>query len=455
MSTTPNDPIPSESPIRDLRPPRSEASPTGSEPGANPFGRSTPTPPAGPGQVPPPRSGTAGVFAPAAPNPQYPDQGSGLGSGYPPAPPGSTSQPPGPGNQPGGSDGSNVLRINVPQDPFAGTDPAQGRPLSELAPLPLPGPNNAQSAQQSVRIGIWGSTRSGKSTYLAALPIAAMQAQNGTWMVSGSDDVAAEYLNHSVQWLAAERRFPRANRMTETISWRFHGTPPNNWLANRGLMSRRRSNPVEFTLELHDPKGLDYDARSLNEATIGHLVNANGLLYLMDPEVSADGTDLNFQAFFAALQLLTTRMSASGQLHRGRLPHYLAVCVTKFDDERFFRTLVQNTDLVTQDRDGPKLPRVPQERAEEFFNWVCDRVLRSNSGMIREALRAFFHPERIAYFATSAIGFRLNQNGVFDFRDFNNVQTINDLRGLRDRPRPINVLEPLVFLEQRIRADRR
>ena len=105
--------------------------------------------------------------------------------------------------------------------------------------------------------------------------------------------------------------------------------------------------------------------------------------------------------------------------------------------------------------DGHRLPRVPQERSREFFDWVCARVLGGSAGMVREGINAYFDPTRVQYFAPSSIGFRLNSNQVFDFRDFNNIQAIGQDITIRDRPRPINVLEPLIYLEQRIRSGRR
>ncbi|GAA2385596.1 hypothetical protein [Dactylosporangium salmoneum] len=348
------------------------------------------------------------------------------------------------------------LRITLPNLPADNPAPIPTRTMSEPAPLPIPGSGGSRG-DSTVRIGLWGSSRSGKSTYLASLPLAAMQGRHGTWIVAGTDEAAAQFLNESVNQLAGARRFPAASTSMEGISWSFHGTPPpggfNSILRSIGV---RRSAEVQFTLELYDPPGQYYRSNNVDPQALEHLANANGLIYLVDPVVDAQRGDESFQYFYGALQLLTARMAAEGRLVKGRLPHAIAVCVTKFDDEAFFRRLVAQTDLVTQDSDGHRLPRVPQERSQEFFDWVCARVLGGSAGMVQEGLQAYFHPDRIQYFATSSVGFRLNHNQIFDFRDFSNVATrAGQQPEVRDRPRPINVLEPLIFLEQRIRSGRR
>ncbi|GAA3249485.1 hypothetical protein ACFO1B_52780 [Dactylosporangium siamense] len=444
MTVPPNDPYADD-------PTPSSPSPA---PGrGNPFTMAAPTEattPSNPFALPPPGNGNGyGQPAPSAGTAVY---GSGARTTSPPVVP---QQPPARDTQPPSS-----YQITIPSVP---ADPPPGlptRPMSEPAPLPIPG-RGAAREDSTVRIGMWGSGRSGKSTYLASLPLAAMQGRHGTWLVAGTDEEAARYLNESVHRLAIERGFPRANRVIEPISWSFHGTPPpsgfGSFLRRSGLAGRRNANSaVEFTLELFDPPGSFYATGRVDETALDHLANANGLIYLMDPVIDAAVGEVSFQYFYGALQMLTSRLASTGQLVNGKLPHSVAVCITKFDDPTFFRHLVGSTGLVTQDPDGHRLPRVPQERAREFFDWVCARVLGGGAGMVQEALRAYFHEDKIEYFATSSIGFRLNQNQIFDFRDFTNVAERPDgMVMIRDRPRPINVLEPLIFLERRIRADRR
>ncbi|WBB77768.1 hypothetical protein O7606_15975 [Micromonospora sp. WMMD882] len=438
----PTDPRPNggppSAPWRSAGPPPADSTLGGyGDPVTPPYG--TAPPPTSPyGTAPPASTPSYGTPPPPprpVPTPSY---------GTPPPPP--PPPPPG-GTGPGGGTGRPYPDAHQPSP--------GGRALPEPEPLPIPVASATTMGRRdrTIRIGLWGAGRAGKSTFLASLPLAAMQRSHDRWVVAGTNEAAAEYLGHTVHRLAVERRFPPPNQASEPISWSFHSSPEPSGPGS-GLWSRlRRPAAEEVDFELEDPPGAWYQAGRINPVVIDNLANAAGLLYLVDPLHDPD-SDPSFQFFFQALQFLTTRMAEAGQLRRGRLPHHLAVCVTKFDDERLFRRLVAETDLVTQDPYEPRLPRVPQERSAEYFDWVCDRVLGSGAAMVRDGLRAYFDPRRVAYFATSAVGFRLNRNQVFDFRDFRNIDSDDGEVRLRDRPRPINVLEPLIFLERRIRAER-
>jgi hypothetical protein len=303
----------------------------------------------------------------------------------------------------------------------------------------------------AIRIGIWGTSGSGKTTFLAALPVAAWNGRNGTWGVSTTSQEAAVYLNHVVQQLTVEQRCPVATLVMQPISWTFRGRP-----ARRGVLARLGvgRSEVDFTLELYDPPGAFYENGHVDPELIQSLSTTRGLLYLIDPTVGA-ANDQTFRGFFDALTQLNTRMAENGQLYHGKLPHFVAVCVTKFDDERLFRRLARETDFLVQDKDGERLPRIRPGKSKEYFDFVCDRMLGAQAALVRRALTAHFHPDRIEYFATSAVGFRLNSRREFDFADFANVRMAGGVATIRDTPRPVNVLEPLLFLEERIRSERR
>ena len=321
-------------------------------------------------------------------------------------------------------------------------------PVADGSVAAAPLPSVTPSELPIVRIGLLGSGAAGKSTYLAALPVAAMQGRHGTWTIAGTDERSVDYLNSVVSRLAIERRFPAATRVAEPITWSLHGANPPNSLLRR-FVRRQSTDTVEFMLDLIDTPGEMLSGSPDRDQLLEHLASAQGLIYLVDPS----GTT-SFRYLQDILVSLTQQLAAQDRLLEGRLPHYVAVCVTKFDNPEFFRLLVSSTDFVTQDKDGQQLPTVRPERAQEFFEWVCDRVLGPEGGLINEALRAYLHPDRIMYFATSSIGFRLNQDQVFDYRDFTNTASGGGALQIRDRPRPINVLEPLISLEARIRDSR-
>jgi hypothetical protein len=127
--------------------------------------------------------------------------------------------------------------------------------------------------------------------------------------------------------------------------------------------------------------------------------------------------------------------------------------VNKFDDPGFFSAAVEHR-WVNQEQSGARMPFVSLEQGPAFFDWVCSTRYGQTTELIRNTLRAFFHADRVEYFASSGIGFKLNPHGEFDFRDYANVEIRDGVPCIRSLVRPLNVLEPLIRLERRIRQSR-
>jgi hypothetical protein len=156
-------------------------------------------------------------------------------------------------------------------------------------------------------------------------------------------------------------------------------------------------------------------------------------------------------------------MQRAGQAGRldPYLPHQVSVCITKFDDPRLFQQ-ARTAGLVTTGPDD--IPRVRDVDAEQFFEELCTGTFwadeyaeaRMSAISVRDELRTLFRPERIKYFVTSAIGFWLTPPETaraiakFDALDFANLREKDGDWSIRGPVRPINVLEPLISLQQRI-----
>ncbi|MFE3325927.1 hypothetical protein [Streptomyces sp. NPDC059176] len=327
-------------------------------------------------------------------------------------------------------------------------------PDGNLEPLriPMAPQGRAGDAPGPVRIGLWGAPRSGKTTYLAALPIAAMQYQRhgrGNWVVSGMSKEANDFLVDNVARLTRDRVFPPATTGLQSMSWSFQGEePPSGPFRTRGR-------DVDFVLEIHDPSGEVFRRDHPQHAQIiDQLARAKGLIYIFDPLGDAQEATQSLNFFHAALTELNTRIRDSGGHHRNRLPHHVSVCVAKFDHPDVFRPAVE-AGWVTQDSVGSQLPRVPAHLAPGFFEWMCNEFRGSTARLVRDALTSFFHPDNITYYASSAIGFRLNPQHVFDYRNYSNVDIVDARPRICTSPEPINVLEPLIDLERRIRTSKR
>ncbi|WP_406014390.1 hypothetical protein OG520_22510 [Streptomyces sp. NBC_00984] len=330
--------------------------------------------------------------------------------------------------------------------------PASAGLDGHLRPGVIPRPPNSVpgASADRLRIGLWGAPLSGKTTYLSAVPIAAMQQSrhgHAGWAVSGMNQQSTEFLTSGVTQLESDRVFPEASVGQQHLAWSFQGEEPPS-----GVLRRRRE--VGFVLEVQDVAGEAYGKNSehaLRPRVLDQLARSQGLVYLFDPLLGGLPATRGLDFFYSMLTELNTRVRDEGKLHRNRLPHHVSVCVTKFDHPEVFRPAVE-AGWVTQDSEGSRLPRVPAEQAARYFQWMCDEFQGSSARLVRDGLGAFFRPERISYYVSSAIGFRLNPQHVFDYRNYHNVEIVGGAPRICTSPVPINVLEPLTDLERRIRS---
>jgi hypothetical protein len=315
-----------------------------------------------------------------------------------------------------------------------------------------------------VRFGLCGAAAGGKTTFLAALGVAVGNADRqsmGRWAITPADDASLNFLVQREQELIGARTFPAGTVAQTQFRWQIDGelAQPD---AGRGWRRRsRRQDPVSFILEVEDQPGGQFlldagDAIPMSQAGLDRLADAHALVLLFDPMREFGRTDTdksNWPYYHKLLRTLKMMLLHRGGLVGGRLPHHVAVCVTKFDDPRIFLPAIQ-ARLVDIDSDG--LPRVPAHRGEEFFNWICDQVTHQavDGGVnaLRALLRDTFVEDRIRYYSTSSIGFHTGPGGEVDLNDFQNFDIVNSVVRLRGALRPVNVLEPLIQLERKIRT---
>ncbi|GAB3841960.1 hypothetical protein GCM10027610_051940 [Dactylosporangium cerinum] len=333
-------------------------------------------------------------------------------------------------------------------------------------------PQQRDATDGRVRIGLWGATGGGKTTYLGALGIASIRgcSEDGRWNVGGVSTEATKFLTDMTDLLARGRRFPAASIGVEPLSWFVHGdlrTGPEDqdrapvkerrgWFRGHSSPARPSRAQIEFVLQLQDIPGNRFlldEANPADERVLDNLCESDGLLYLFDPirdTLADDGQQGNFEYFNRVLQHLRTRLWERDRLVEGRLPHHVAVCVTKFDDPIVFAQAV-DAGAVSLDGGPRNQPHVPNGRkAHKFFDWLCDHAPSSGADLVRDALSVNFHADRVAYFVCSSIGFSLNRDHVLDLSDYSNVLIIDGEPRIRDQIYPINVLEPLIGLERRI-----
>jgi hypothetical protein len=329
--------------------------------------------------------------------------------------------------------------------------------------------------QREIRklIGLWGAPGSGKTTYLAALNIAA-QLFPRQMMLFGRDDEATDFLADHTEMLTGQRRFPPATSAQRPLAWALETTievPERRW--GRVGKTVLVPQPYRLDIELLDAPGIAFGATAAgaagtrlglneeddmmtggsdDEQLMEHLAACDGIVLLIDPlRERAQGDAYSY--FNRTLLRIAQLRKGQSANQVGRLPHYLAVCITKFDHPTVYRMAKRSGYRSFQHLNGRDFPVVPDERAGAFFLDFCQAADRGNLRLIASAINQCFMPTRIKYFITSAIGFYTPPRGIFREADFMNI--VEDASGtiIRGPINPINVIEPLLWLCQTLGAN--
>jgi hypothetical protein len=334
------------------------------------------------------------------------------------------------------------------------------------------------------RVGLWGATASGKSTFLSALFIAAVRSQ-ADLRVKGTNDDSTDFLNRNTHTLNTRHRFPPPTLAQQPLSWTLQMSVPNRV---RSLWRKGSPTvPFDFRIDLQDAPGRAYAAAGPQQSepsrldlgdggptpgtaaapepgpsridlgngneipeVANYLANCQGLLLLIDPIRERELGDAH-EYFHGTLLRIAQRVELPpGQ----RLPHYVAVCVTKFDDPSVFRFARDNEFLSYTEYDPMMFPRVHDYEAERFLRELFAGSPLSDVELVVGALRQYFYPERVRYFITSAVGFYVGPSGEFREDDYQNVVPLEDGSfAIRGQIHPINVAEPMLWLGERIAAE--
>jgi energy-coupling factor transporter ATP-binding protein EcfA2 len=307
-------------------------------------------------------------------------------------------------------------------------------------------------------IAVLGATGSGKSTFLGALQIAFLNRplylkETDRWQIWSRDAASRAELVKMHTALTSEGKFPMTTRGIDRFDWILQGKVERT--EKTGLWRTQTYNQeVELTLKLTDPTGeltgFEQMGRQLREELVGHMAGSRGILYMFDPIREFNRGD----AYDKTYSLIMDLMAAVPDDDRidGKLPHYVAICVTKLDDPRVFRTAQSLGMLVRNDHDPFGFPIVHDTDARDLLLELCKVGRKGNAQMVPQLLEEYFHRDRIAYFVTSSVGFMLNKRTRrFDEQDTENVYRLQSNDSLVRGPvNPINVVEPVLWLVHRL-----
>ncbi len=346
--------------------------------------------------------------------------------------------------------------------------------------------NDGPYSRRALRsIGLWGAPGSGKTTFLAALFIA-VNRSNLDLRIYGVDDESTEFLVESTDTLAKEHRFPAATAQVKSLSWTM-SMMTKMQVTERGRFGRQNFStitvPAEFSIDLRDAPGrvfgrqpavsgstggsrLDIDGDEpadtpnrlpvpalSDDDMMDYLAGCDGVLLLIDPVREQESGDAHQYFQGTLLRIAQRRLAAMPP--GSRLPHHVAVCISKFDHPDVYQ-FARRSGYRTYAENDPFFPRVDDRDAERFFLDLCRRSEHSDAELVTNALAQYFHRDRIRYFATSAIGFYLGQASRFREGDpYNLMKQGGGTNKIRGQVHPINVLEPMLWLGHRVAARNR
>ncbi len=311
--------------------------------------------------------------------------------------------------------------------------------------------------QAESKIAILGAPTCGKTTFLGALRIALDRQrrddQDLAWVLVGDDDASVRQLGKLASTLDYDQAFPVPTPVGTIEQYKFHLTGPAwHTVKRRWLSTKRVLRPVEVAIDLADASGEMADpGRSGGlKILVANLAKCRGIVFLFDPVIEAKKP----QAFRYIRELLDQlAASMKDELINGRLPHYVAVCVSKFDHPLVLEC-AEKLDLATTDPADPyEFPRVASEDAREFFIKLCKILNARDADMLLNTIERRFQSANVEYFTSSAIGFNIDEHSnVYDPDDPLNLlpAAIEQDARIRGAIHPINVVEPIMWLAGRL-----
>lgn len=344
-----------------------------------------------------------------------------------------------------------------------------------------PGPQHRGRAPKS--IGLWGAPQSGKTTFLAALYVAVTRSVLDLNIV-GADDKSTDFIIDSTRTLTDDQIFPPGTATDIDYSWIMHMSRQVP-VVDRGRFGRTTVNHIDvrsqFNIDLRDAPGRLFASQTggaaqpqqqaatgrLNLAGGGtatggaatastqmdmmdYLAGCDGLLLLIDPVSEQKRGDAH--DYFQGTLLRIAQRVLSNTSGMDRLPHSVAVCITKFDHPDVYN-FARLRGYRTYDEDDPYLfPHVHDDDAENFFLEFCRGSAASKADMLCSSLGKYFDRSRVKFFVSSSIGFYLGQAGRFRDADPQNAENQGGTIKIRSQIHPINTLEPLLWLGERIAA---
>jgi hypothetical protein len=359
------------------------------------------------------------------------------------------------------------------------TDPADP-PTQDDQQAPQADQKASPASPNQHRIGLWGATQSGKSTFLSALYIAVSRAQQRDLLIYGIDNSSTNFLINNTSMLNYSHTFPPDTQVEQQLAWNLRMRVPDR--ARRRFRNKGDGTaPFDMRIDLQDSPGRIFQSVASHESgpeappgrlslpgeesqpdqsgdVASYLAKCHGVLLLIDPLRERKTGDAH--EYFHGTLLRMAQRAMPGVPPGERLGHHVAVCVTKFDDPDVYCFARDSGYRFHHSADPHMFPRVSDPDAERFLHELCRGYRKSDIELVTSSLGKYFYPERVRYFITSAVGFYADNDGQFQDEDYQNVVPYQEgpdqeaTYRIRGAIHPINVVEPLLWLGESVATGR-
>jgi GTPase SAR1 family protein len=314
---------------------------------------------------------------------------------------------------------------------------------------------------EPIKIGIWGGSGTGKTTFLAALRIALLKYAKNTrtqWNINGLDEInprSASFLATNTRHLQS-LSFPPAtiDPTPATYTYEVNGSFRSNGMWEKLLSLFSNPKDVQFILSVFDYPGGHLLQLDEGDVFWEYLSGCQGLIYLFDPKNTEIGTG-NFDCLQRSLDMMRRAFErrSPASIMGGRLPQHLAFCITKFDDDEVFRQLRNNGLIALDGSDSSHPPFVKDP--EGAFECLAD-------DLTVQTVRSYFHSGHVNFYGTTNVGFFVDkQTGKVDiercsnikveqeeYQDKNGVKRQREKITIKSEVNPIGVIEPVLWLHR-------
>ncbi len=260
---------------------------------------------------------------------------------------------------------------------------------------------NKQTSPADIRIGLWGTSSSGKTVYLAIL-YKTLTHRDSNWRVQ-VDRPARSFVTKILDDIQ-KGIFPRPTEATDELNiFTYTLIPKSSKVSSCKIVLNFIDAPGEFyedilatTVQIVGPQnhrsnaGMPVNQNQNNSmGIVDYLLSCHGIILLLDPIGSKEKGN-SYWSLLLNLFLEFQERSREQDMNNDQLQQYMAFCVTKVDKQEIWSQGKNSADLAKNVMGEDLFDRLPNfclDGRYEFFSVASiGRYLDKTDGKLKEAV---------------------------------------------------------------------